>query len=61
MKCPFCQSEDNRVIDTRKFDTCIIRIRLCINCKVAWHTQETVGATDVTKLVERHIKLEIHS
>jgi transcriptional repressor NrdR len=42
MKCPFCQSEDVHVIDTRKFDTVIIRIRRCNVCNAAFQTEEEI-------------------
>jgi transcriptional regulator NrdR family protein len=32
LKCPTCGSEDMSVVDTRKYDTCVIRIRLCNSC-----------------------------
>jgi len=41
MKCPFCKSEDVRVIDTRKYDTCILRVRLCEKCHMSFQTAET--------------------
>lgn len=50
MRCPFCKSERNQVIDTRKFDTVIIRIRLCKDCHFGWHTEETIGL-DLQKIV----------
>ena len=40
MKCPCCQSEDNSVIDTRKYDTCNLRKRLCNACNTAFKTLE---------------------
>jgi transcriptional regulator NrdR family protein len=61
MKCPFCHSEDNKVIDTRKFDTCVIRVRLCINCKVAWNTQEIIGVVTADDLIKSHVKVEIRT
>jgi transcriptional regulator NrdR family protein len=44
MKCPFCKSEDHRVIDTRRYDTVIIRIRLCLKCKFSFETIELLRA-----------------
>ena len=40
MKCPCCRSEQVRVIDTRKFDSCIKRIRECEACGTLWKTYE---------------------
>jgi transcriptional regulator NrdR family protein len=51
MLCPFCKSDRNQVIDTRKFDTVIIRIRLCKDCHFGWHTQETPGIDSPQKIV----------
>jgi transcriptional regulator NrdR family protein len=56
MKCPFCHSQDNRVIDTRKFDTVIIRLRLCMNCKMGWHTEELIQATHIEKIIDLQLK-----
>jgi len=41
MKCPHCFSEDIRVVDTQKYDTCVIRIRVCDSCNSSWTTSET--------------------
>ena len=60
MKCPFCKSDDNQVIDTRKYDTCIIRVRRCLNpeCDMAWHTEENVQITKIERMVDVYIKLK---
>lgn len=42
MKCPFCHSDDIKVIDTRKFETCIRRVRLCLSCNQAFQTAEEI-------------------
>lgn len=42
MKCPYCHSDRIRVIDTRKFDTVVIRIRVCDECTVSFQTQEQI-------------------
>ncbi len=41
MLCPYCHSKNNsQVIATRKYDTCVIRIRKCADCDMVWHTEE---------------------
>lgn len=40
MKCPNCESDKNRVIDTRKYDTVNFRIRLCEQCGCIIRTEE---------------------
>lgn len=42
MKCPFCNAENNKVIDSRPTDdgTCIRRRRECMNCKRRFTTYE---------------------
>jgi transcriptional regulator NrdR family protein len=43
MKCPACKSDDSSVIDTRKFDDCIRRVRECNSCKkltITWEVEE---------------------
>jgi len=59
MKCPFCNSDDCQVVDTRKYDTCILRIRKCLNpkCGLAWHTQEVIEITKIEKIAEIYIKI----
>ena len=42
MKCPFCKHDKTGVLDTRKFETCIVRVRICDNCHVPFKTFETV-------------------
>lgn len=40
MICPFCKSDKVKVIDTRKYDTVVIRARFCLSCKKYFKTQE---------------------
>lgn len=42
MKCPYCKSEDVKVVDTRKYDTCIIRVRFCEGCRTSFQTEELI-------------------
>ncbi len=42
MKCPHCNSDNLRVIDTRKFDTVIVRIRFCPDCLYGFRTHEEI-------------------
>ena len=42
MKCPYCKSEDVKVIDTRKYDTCVLRVRFCETCRCAFQTEEQI-------------------
>jgi transcriptional regulator NrdR family protein len=57
MKCPFCQSENNKVIDTRRYDTCNIRIRVCENCEISWPTEEVIQTIKIDKISKFIIKL----
>ena len=59
MRCPFCHSENNQVIDTRKYDTCILRIRKCLNpeCDMAWHTEELIQTTKIERMAEIYVKI----
>ena len=49
MKCPFCQVDDDRVIDTRTSEdgSAIRRRRLCHHCKRRFTTYEYVERTTV--------------
>ena len=58
MLCPFCKHEKTQVIDTRKFDTVIMRIRICCSCLHPFMTHEEISrptapvfvlATDIPK------------
>lgn len=42
MKCPKCGSENSKVLNTRKYDTVVIRRRQCFNsqCLHIWRTSE---------------------
>ncbi|MEM9826874.1 MAG: transcriptional regulator NrdR [Planctomycetota bacterium] len=44
MRCPFCQTIDDRVVDTRNHDEgfMIRRKRLCMSCKRKFFTVETI-------------------
>lgn len=42
MKCPFCNFDDTKVIDSRPADNKIRRRRECINCLKRFTTYETV-------------------
>jgi transcriptional regulator NrdR family protein len=42
MKCPFCQSKEIRIVDTRKFETVVIRTRVCDACHAPFQTQEEI-------------------
>ena len=44
MKCPFCESEENKVIDSRPSDevNAIKRRRECLSCGVRFTTYEKI-------------------
>lgn len=42
MLCPYCQSKKNQIIDTRKYDTCDLRVHRCFNCSRSWDTEEII-------------------
>lgn len=44
MKCPKCRAEDNTVIDTRKYNTVISRVRLCKKCQHIFSTKENIDS-----------------
>ena len=41
--CPYCKSPFSRVESTRRFDTVIVRRRVCCNCDGKYLTDETFG------------------
>lgn len=40
MTCPFCGSENNKVVDSREINSGIKRRRECLNCRMRWNTYE---------------------
>lgn len=42
MICPFCKSDSITVEMTRKYDTCVIRIRFCDACLHSFKTVEQI-------------------
>lgn len=54
MKCPFCQSDNDRVIDTRASEDgfAIRRRRQCLACKRRYTTYERIEGTTV-KLIKK--------
>ena len=44
MKCPYCESQDNRVIDSRDLGDVIRRRRLCLECKARFTSYEKLQA-----------------
>lgn len=45
MQCPFCASEDNKVIDTRESTDSIRRRRQCLKCNKRYTTYERIAQT----------------
>jgi len=42
MKCPFCKSEKVKIVDTKKFETVVFRVRVCENCHSPFKTVEQI-------------------
>ncbi len=59
MKCPFCNNEDTKVIDTRSMEenTVIKRRRLCENCNERFTTYEKLDVIPIS-VVKRDFKRE---
>jgi transcriptional regulator NrdR family protein len=51
MNCPFCKSEETRIIDTRKYETVVIRMRFCGSCMKGFQTEETPSKWEVVETV----------
>ncbi len=56
MLCPYCHSGDSKIIDTRKYDTCDLRVHRCCECNKAWDTEELVRTIKVSKPVKTYDK-----
>lgn len=54
MRCPYCKSDDRiKVIDTRKYETVILRIRFCENCHAVFKTEEVICLESPVTIVIR--------
>jgi transcriptional repressor NrdR len=55
MRCPFCQQDDDRVIDSRATDdgTAIRRRRVCNACSKRFTTYERVEGEETLRVVKR--------
>ena len=64
MKCPFCNSEDTKVVDSRAFmdGNSIKRRRECINCQKRFTTYEKIEEMPlyVVKKDKRREKFVVH-
>ncbi len=57
MKCPFCSSEETKVIDKRVVEGSNRRRRECLKCGKRFTTYEKVGGLAITKVKKRNGKL----
>ncbi len=55
MRCPFCQQDDDRVVDSRATDdgTTIRRRRLCTPCGKRYTTYERVEGEEALRVVKK--------
>ena len=58
MKCPNCNSEKNRVIDTRKYDSVIFRLRFCEDCSNKFKTEELTIEFEAQTTQNHHLTPE---
>ena len=52
MLCPYCQSENIQAIDTRKFDSVVVRIRYCYECLKYFRTHEQIVIVETMEITE---------
>ncbi|MCH8086667.1 MAG: transcriptional repressor NrdR [Chloroflexi bacterium] len=52
MRCPFCDFEDSKVVDSRNVDNFIRRRRQCLRCSLRYTTQERIQGA-VLALIKR--------
>ena len=51
MKCPFCNTDNSSIVDTRSYDTVVIRKHKCRNCgKIFQTNEEIISFEDKLKL-----------
>lgn len=60
LRCPFCQQDDDRVIDSRATDdgTAIRRRRECNLCKKRFTTYERVEGEEVLRVIKKDGKIQ---
>lgn len=60
MRCPFCKSDDTKVLDTRLVDegSCVRRRRECVSCQERYSTRE-VGDLNLPRLVKNNNSREL--
>ncbi len=61
MRCPYCQQDDDRVIDSRATDdgTAIRRRRVCNQCAKRFTTYERVEGEETLRVVKKDASIEV--
>jgi len=56
MKCPYCQANEIKVINTMPHDSCTIRVRSCKKCGGIFKTVEEVHMVFLTATTVKPLK-----
>ncbi|MBA3686131.1 MAG: transcriptional repressor NrdR [Planctomycetes bacterium] len=61
MRCPYCQQDDDRVIDSRATDdgTAIRRRRVCNQCAKRFTTYERVEGEESLRVIKKDASIEV--
>ena len=58
MKCPYCEFDDSKVIDSRELDDRVRRRRQCLKCQARFTTYESVVARSLYIIKKDHRREE---
>lgn len=58
MKCPYCEFDDSKVIDSRELDDRVRRRRQCLKCQARFTTYESVAARSLYVIKKDHRREE---
>lgn len=56
MECPYCSNSKSKVIDSRKVEMNVFRIRVCEQCNSKFYTEEVVISDEEARFYMATIK-----
>ena len=56
MECPYCESNQSNVIDSRKVEMNVFRTRICKKCNSKFYTEEVVITEEEARFYMAEIK-----
>ena len=59
MECPYCESNQSNVIDSRKVEMNVFRTRICKKCGSKFYTEEVAITEEEAKEKLKHIMEQV--